>query len=175
MWPTNNTMAFFPENDVINNYVSEVIIRTIQWHCFWKMMSLWPFNALRPSDAYICVNRLTIIGPDNGLSPGRRQAIIWTNDGILSIRTVATNFDKILSEIHTFSFKKMHLKMSSAKWRHVCFGPIVFKEVSNRIQGFLSQGPSNTIVHTGLILGLCPANERRRYSVTTSLIGWAQT
>ena len=26
-----------------------------------------------------------------------------------------------------------------------------------------------------LILGLCPANERRRYFVTTSLIGWAQT
>ena len=26
----------------------------------------------------------------------------------------------------------------------------------------------------GLILGLRPANERRRYFVTTSLIGWAQ-
>ena len=28
---------------------------------------------------------------------------------------------------------------------------------------------------TGLILGLRPANERRRYKVTTSLIGWTQT
>ena len=27
----------------------------------------------------------------------------------------------------------------------------------------------------GLILGLPPANERRRYKVTPSLIGWAQT
>ena len=27
----------------------------------------------------------------------------------------------------------------------------------------------------GLILGLRPANERQRYFVTTSLIGWAQT
>ena len=27
----------------------------------------------------------------------------------------------------------------------------------------------------GLILGLRPANERRRYKVTASLIGWAQT
>ena len=27
----------------------------------------------------------------------------------------------------------------------------------------------------GLILGLRPANERRRYFVTPSLIGWAQT
>ena len=28
---------------------------------------------------------------------------------------------------------------------------------------------------SGLILGLRPANERRRYSVTSSLIGWTQT
>ena len=28
---------------------------------------------------------------------------------------------------------------------------------------------------TGLYLGLRPANERRRYEVTSSLIGWAQT
>ena len=30
-------------------------------------------------------------------------------------------------------------------------------------------------IHAGLILGLHPANERRRYFVTTSLIGWVQT
>ena len=34
---------------------------------------------------HICVNKLIIIGSDNGLSPGRRQAIIWTNAGILLI------------------------------------------------------------------------------------------
>ena len=28
---------------------------------------------------------------------------------------------------------------------------------------------------TGLILGLRPSNERRRYKVTPSFIGWAQT
>ena len=28
---------------------------------------------------------------------------------------------------------------------------------------------------TGLILGLHPGNERRRYNVTPSLIGWGQT
>ena len=31
---------------------------------------------------HICVGNLTIIGSDYGLSPGRRQAIIWTNGGI---------------------------------------------------------------------------------------------
>ena len=34
---------------------------------------------------HIYVNKSTIIGLDNGLSPGRRQAIIWTNAGILFI------------------------------------------------------------------------------------------
>ena len=66
---------------------------------------------------HICVSKLTIIGSDNGLSPGRRQAIIWTNSGILLIRTLGTNFSEILGEIHSFSFLKMHLKMASAKWR----------------------------------------------------------
>ena len=64
---------------------------------------------------HICVSKLTIIGSDNGLSPGRRQAIIWTNAGVLLIRTLGTNFSEILGEIHSFSFSKMHLKMSSAK------------------------------------------------------------
>ena len=66
---------------------------------------------------HICVGELTIIGSDNGLSPGRRQAIIWTNAGILLIRTLGTNFSEILGEIHSFSFSKMQLKMWSAKWR----------------------------------------------------------
>ena len=70
----------------------------------------------------ICISKLTIIDSDNGLSPGRHLAIIWTNAGILLIRTSGTNFSEIPSEIHTFSFKKMYLKMSSAKWRPFCVG-----------------------------------------------------
>ena len=71
---------------------------------------------------HICVVKLTTIGSDNGLSPGRRQAFIWTNAGILLIRPLGTNFSEILIGIQTFSFKKMHLKMSSAKWRPFCLG-----------------------------------------------------
>ena len=41
---------------------------------------------------HICVGNLTIIGSDNGLSPGRRQAIIWTNAGILLIGPLGKNF-----------------------------------------------------------------------------------
>ena len=66
---------------------------------------------------HICVSKLTIIGSDNGLSPDRRQAIIWTNAGILLIGPLGTNFSEILFEILIFSFKKMLLNVSSGKWR----------------------------------------------------------
>ena len=76
---------------------------------------------------HICVSELTIIGSDNGLSPGRHQAIIWTNAGILLIGPLRTSFSEIFIEIHTFSFKEMRLKMSSGKWRPHCLGLNVFK------------------------------------------------
>ena len=69
---------------------------------------------------HIYVGKLTIIGSDNGLSPGRRQAITWINAGILFIRPLGTYFRDILIEIHIFSFKKIHFQMSSIKWRLCC-------------------------------------------------------
>ena len=69
---------------------------------------------------HICISKLTIIGSDNDLTPGWCQAIIWTNAGILLIWPLRTKFSEILMEIHTFSFKKMHLKMLSGKWRPFC-------------------------------------------------------
>ena len=68
----------------------------------------------------ICIGNLTTTGSDNGLSPGRRQAIISTNVGILLIRKSGKKFSEILSEIYTFSFKKMHLEMLSGKWCPFC-------------------------------------------------------
>ena len=75
---------------------------------------------------HICISKLTIIGSDNGLSPGRRQAIIWTNVGILLIGPLGTNFNEILIEIHTFSFKKMHLNMSSGNDVHFALVPMCY-------------------------------------------------
>ena len=69
---------------------------------------------------HICVSDLTIIDSDNGLSPGRRQAIIRTNARILLKRPLGTNFGEILIEILLFSFMKMRLKVSSAKRRPFC-------------------------------------------------------
>ena len=71
---------------------------------------------------HVCVGNLTTIGSDNGLSPDRRQAIIWTNAGILSIGPLRINFSEISMEIQTSSFRKMRLNSSSAKWRPSCLG-----------------------------------------------------
>ena len=53
------------------------------------------FNSLRPGYAYMR-RILSTIGSDNGLLPGRRQAIIWTSAEILLIGPLGTNFNQIL-------------------------------------------------------------------------------
>ena len=70
---------------------------------------------------HICISKLTIIGYANVLSPGHHQAIIWINTGILLIRASGTNLNEILNKIHTFSFKKMHVKRS-VQWLQFCLG-----------------------------------------------------
>ena len=51
----------------------------------------------------ICIGKLTDIRSDNGLSPDRRQAIIWTNAGIFLIGPLGTNFCEILIEMFTYT------------------------------------------------------------------------
>ena len=83
-------------------------------YCWWwenmadgDCLVIWPGILTHWGQVmHICISNLTIIGSDNGLSPGRRQAIIWTNDGLLLIGTLGTNFSEILIEIQIFSFNK---------------------------------------------------------------------
>ena len=77
---------------------------------------------------HINASKLNIIGSDNVVSLGRRQAIIWTNVGILLIGPLGTNSGEIL--IKTFSFGKMHLKMSFGKWRPFCFDLNLFQVIA---------------------------------------------
>ena len=51
---------------------------------------------------HICVSKLNIIGSDNGLLPGQRQAIIWTNAAILLFGPLGTNLREILIEFYIF-------------------------------------------------------------------------
>ena len=144
---------------------------------------------------HICVGKLTIIGSDNGLWPGWRQAIfwtnagilligplrtnlcemlitrpqwvnssppstaymrqwtgsalvqtiIWTNAGLLLIGSLGTNFSEIWIKIQNFSFMKMHLKISSAKWRPCCRGRWVREEQPRR-SWWLTKAPAGSHV-----------------------------
>ena len=54
-----------------------------------------------PSYAYMHQLTDNIIGSDDGLAAGRRQAFLWTNAEISLIGP--TIFNEILIEIHTYS------------------------------------------------------------------------
>ena len=74
---------------------------------------------------HICISNLNIIGPDNGLSPRRRQAIIWTNAGILLIGPFGTNFSEILIQnwnifIEEKAFENVVWKMAAILSRPQC-------------------------------------------------------
>ena len=71
-----------------------------------RALSRWSEEGIYLTDlgqvTHKCVSKVTIIGSDNGFSPDLRQAITWTNAGILLIRTVGTNLSELWSEIRTF-------------------------------------------------------------------------
>ena len=141
-------VKFSTANNLFNQYIFKerhvvyIQIRSLipEWLCYCTP----PFDYIHWSArkhlthwgrvTHICVSKLNIIVPDNGLSPDRRQAIIWINVGRLLIQTSGTTFSEILNEIHKFSFKKMHLKMSSAKWRPFCLGLNVLIPIWIKVQ-----------------------------------------
>ena len=74
---------------------------------------------------HICVSKLTIIGPGNGLSPGRRQAIVWTNIGILLIGPLSNKLQWNLYRnsyifIHENAFENVVWKMVAILSRPQC-------------------------------------------------------
>ena len=73
-------------------------------------------KVVRRHDVYFAVNAV----PTEGLAPFApsvwRHAITRTNAGVSSIGNLGTNFNEIWISLLSFSFKKMHLKMLSAKW-----------------------------------------------------------
>ena len=121
-----------------------------------RLLVHWRYSALIPPVwfkqslthwgrvTHICVSKLTIIGSDNGLSPGWRQAIIWTKAGILLIRPLETNFIETLIEIPIFPFKKIHLKISSGKYRLFCLG---FNELMIWVRSHCTKPQQNTENH----------------------------
>ena len=71
-------------------------------------------NSSPPSASCISMDWVDI-GLSNGLSPVRSQAITGTSADVLSIGLMGTKLSDIWIETLSFSLKKMHMKMSSAK------------------------------------------------------------
>ena len=75
---------------------------------------------------HICVNELTIIGLDNGLSPGRRQAIIWNNAGLLLIEPLGTNLNRHSNIfIHENALEHVVCEMASTLSRSQCVNDVL--------------------------------------------------
>ena len=116
---------------------------------------------------HICVGNLSVIGSDNGVSPGWRQAINWNNAGILLIGPLGTNFSEILIQLVAFSFNKMRLKVSIAKLRLYCLGINVLKGRDYHLSFLHCQGShkdlllwSETDTGDDLLLNLCQVISR---------------
>ena len=73
---------------------------------------------------HICVGKLATIASDNGLSPGRHQAIIWTNAGILLIWSLGTNFSEFKISIEENAFENIVCEMAAIVSRPQCVNSI---------------------------------------------------
>ena len=113
-------------------------------------------NSLRPSDAYMLqCNIPPLLQIMACRLFGWRQGIIWSNVGILLIGHLETNFSEILIQIHKFSFNKMHLKMSSAKWHLFCLGLNVLTHKQLGTHGcVLSTVATDALVLNHLAMGM---------------------
>ena len=137
------------------------------------------------------------IGSDNSLAPSRRQAIIWANDG-LGLWRIYTSLclNELNIQYHQFpvfhktsvctclpySLPTTPLVMQLTSTIHHGGSTCHSKSAANLLRGLslpqhglVELSWQDTSSFSGLILGLRPANEKRRYKVTPSLIGWAQT
>ena len=135
--PQRNTKAIRKWN---NNAIHTLNVAGVsrQWHSFKRdryiaqgkiglprtFIPLWHFctspfhTSLGEAKGRIIASETWFaFGPDKGLSPIRRQVIIWTNTGILFIEHLGTVFSENMIDLQTFLLKKMHSKMSSGKLR----------------------------------------------------------
>ena len=96
------------------------LVQTISLLTHWGQMT------------HICISKSTIIGSDNGLLPGWRQAIIGTNAGILLIGPYGTNFSEIFNQnsnifIHENEFESVVCKMAAILSPPLCVKILIYQ------------------------------------------------
>ena len=70
--------------------------------------------ALPWTRTHICVSKLRTIGSDNGLSPDRRQSIIWTRAGVLVLGT-RTRSTRVLNFWYSYCTRTRELQSNSTR------------------------------------------------------------
>ena len=105
-------------------FVNWTLWNKFHWFEIW-LSSLTHWGQVK----HICVSELIIIGSDNGLSPVRHQAIIWTNEGILLVKALGTKFSEILKRNSYIFIQENAYKMLSVQWRYFCPGLNVLKKI----------------------------------------------
>ena len=92
------------------------------WNAWCSKIRLGPFKKSLTHWSrvtYICVSKLMVIG--------RHQVIIWTNAGISLTGHSGINFSLISMEMHTFSFKKVHLKMPRPQYLNMDANEYIYR------------------------------------------------
>ena len=99
----NNNLSPNPKQAMGKNYIAyNILLITITKQSVQYMQYFQRYFCHWNIEAYKCFNKVTEIGPDNGLLPGRLHVIIWTNVRILLIWTLGTNISEILAKFIHF-------------------------------------------------------------------------
>ena len=102
--------------------------------CLWPPSTcIWNFKLKFQSKLDLCSGNHVVYRQTDGRTDGRTRWIQYTPPptGLLSIRPQGEYFNEILIKIKTFSFKKIHLKVLSAKSRPFCLGFDVLHVLGN--------------------------------------------
>ena len=145
--------------------------KRIVWDHFTFMMGIRFLYTHWGRVTHTYVGTHIITGSDNGLSPGRRQAITWTNVGILLFGPLGTYFSKILFELH-FHSRKLIWKSLLQNGRHFVSASICLKLCadSNGTLGKQQQIGSEPFTLSGALL-LC-RGATILWQFAESLGGW---
>ena len=136
---------------------------------FWVLVTdAWPS---------ICVYKLTMIGSDNGMSPGRRQAIIWTNAGILLIGPLGKTPVKSFFNQNLYIFIEENIvwKMAAILSRPQCVKSQPLRYACNMLWSWFGRGLSHSCIHSPscpIIQGSMTFHDLEGEYVTSSVLGW---
>ena len=91
--------------------------------CLRQGLMIWEvFNSSPPSAAYMRQSIWSALVQIMAFRLFGTKPLFWTNVGLVSTGPLGTNLSEFVIKIQNFSFMKMHLKISPAKWRPFCPG-----------------------------------------------------